>query len=281
MAATLPEVKRFYAQLMAASSGSTDPRLERIFELVPREAFLSPGPWRISHNHRHFETPSADPAFLYQNTLVALDAEKGINNGEPFLHAAWIGKAAPQPGETIIHVGAGTGYYTAILAMLVLPDGRVHAFEIEKKLAAKARSNLEPFENARVVAADAVTRKLPACDLIYVNAGIVAPPTQWLAALRPAGRMVFPWRPSGKIGLAMLVTRTAAGFSCEPFMTSWFIPCVGASETGPNDRPPTRSQARGTRSLWLTSDKAPDDTATAIFGDVWFSSAALPAGRKT
>ena len=24
--------------------------------------------------------------------------------------------------------------------------------------------------------------------------------------------------------------------------------------------------------LWLTQDKAPDRTATAVFGDVWFSS---------
>ncbi len=278
--ATLPEIKHFYAQLMAASSGSTDPRLERIFELVPREAFLPPGPWRISYNHRHLETPNADPVFLYQNTLVALDAEKGINNGEPFLHAAWIGKVAPQPGEIVTQVGAGTGYYTAILAMLVLPKGRVYAFEIDRNLAAKARGNLKPFENAKVVASNAVTRKLPRSDLIYVNAGIVAPPLQWLAALRPNGRMVFPWHPSEKIGLAILVTRSAAGFSCESFMASWFIPCLGASQAGPNDRIPTPSQARRTRSLWLASDKAPDDTATAVFGDVWFSSAAVSAWSR-
>jgi protein-L-isoaspartate(D-aspartate) O-methyltransferase len=274
--ATLPEVKRFYAKLMAAASGSTDPRLERIFELVPREAFLPPGPWRVMLNHRYFETPSADPIFLYQNTLVALDAEKGINNGEPFLHAAWIGKAAPQPGEAITHVGAGTGYYTAILAMLVLPKGRVHGFEIDKNLAARARSNLRPFENAKVTRGDAVARKLPPSDLIYVNAGVVAPPVQWLNALRPNGRMVFPWRPSEKIGLAVLVTRTTAGFSCEPFMASWFIPCFGASESGPRDKFPTPSQARRTRSVWLKADKTPDDTATAIFTDVWFSWAAIP-----
>ena len=278
--ATLPEVRRFYAQLMAAASGSTDPRLERIFELVPREAFLPPGPWHIRHNHLSLETPSADPAFLYQNIMVPLDAEKGINNGEPFLHAAWIGKAAPKAGETVTHIGAGTGYYTAILAMLVLPNGRVHAFEIERTLAAQAKLNLGPFENVRVTAADAVARKLPASDLIYVNAGVVAPPVQWLAALRPNGRLVFPWRPTDKIGLAVLVTRTAAGFSCEPFMQSWFIPCVNASAAGPDDRPPSASQARRTRSIWLRSEKAPDDTATAVFGDVWFSSAALPSGRK-
>jgi protein-L-isoaspartate(D-aspartate) O-methyltransferase len=94
---------------------------------------------------RYFETPSANPAYIYQNNLVALDAEKGINNGEPFLHAAWIGAVAPQPGEIVIHVGAGTGYYSAILSMLVLPGGRVYAVEIEEKLAVAARTNLPPL----------------------------------------------------------------------------------------------------------------------------------------
>src|SRR5712671_2759911 len=104
--ASLDEIRGFYARLMVCASRSRDPRLERIFELVPREAFLPPGPWKIMVGEKYLETPSADPAYLYQNTLVAIDAAKGINNGEPFLHAAWIGAVAPQPGETVAHVGA-------------------------------------------------------------------------------------------------------------------------------------------------------------------------------
>jgi hypothetical protein len=93
--ASLDEIRGFYAKLMAAASGSHDPRLERIFELVPREAFLPPGPWKIMVGETYVDTPSADPVYLYQNTLVALDAGKGINNGVPSLHAAWIGAASP------------------------------------------------------------------------------------------------------------------------------------------------------------------------------------------
>ena len=121
----LDEARTLYARMMAAASGSADPRLERIFELVPREAFLPPGPWHIMVEHRLVETPSADPALLYQNALVVLDRQKGINNGEPFLHAGWIGAVAPGAGETVTQVGAGGGYYTAILSMLVLPGGKV------------------------------------------------------------------------------------------------------------------------------------------------------------
>ena len=133
--------------MMAVASGSTDPRFGRAFELVRREAFVGPGPWHINVYQRTVQTPSADPAFLYQNVLVRLDAAKGINNGEPFLHAAWMGAVEPKAGDAICHIGAGTGYYSAILSVLALPGGTVNAFEIDEDLARRARDNLEPFEN--------------------------------------------------------------------------------------------------------------------------------------
>lgn len=124
MTANLNELRTFFAKLMAAASNSDDPRLERVFGLVPRHAFLPPGPWKIRLNNRYYETPSDDPAYIYQNNLVALDAGKGINNGEPFLHAAWIGATNPCPGDTICHIGAGSGFYTAILSVLASPGGK-------------------------------------------------------------------------------------------------------------------------------------------------------------
>jgi protein-L-isoaspartate(D-aspartate) O-methyltransferase len=274
--ASLDEIRGFYAKLMAAASGSHDPRLERIFELVPREAFLPPGPWKIMVGETYVDTPSADPVYLYQNTLVALDAGKGINNGVPSLHAAWIGAASPQPGETVTHVGAGTGYYTAILSMLVLAGGQVHAFEIEERLAAAARRNLLPFENASVTAGNATSMALPASDLIYVNAGLGAPPVGWLRALRSGGRMIFPWRPSKSVGIAVLVTAKPSGFEVKPLMPAWFIPCIGAPEAAPGAAPLDGAAAWRSRSLRLTAQQAPDATATAVYAEVWFSSEPTP-----
>jgi hypothetical protein len=49
--------------------------------------------------------------------------------------------AAPQPGEHVVHVGAGVGYYTAILAELVGVAGRVKAIEFDAELAARATAN--------------------------------------------------------------------------------------------------------------------------------------------
>ncbi len=269
----LDEARAFHAKMMAAASGSDDPRLERAFELVPREAFLGPGPWRFVVNRRFVETPSVNPIHVHQNALIALDSTKGINNGEPFLHAAWIGAAAPKAGETVVHVGAGTGYYTALLSMLVLPNGRVHAYEIDADLARRAAQNLTPFEGVELVTADATATALPDCDLIYVNAGVVAPPAGWLRALRPGGRIVFPWSPSRDVGIALLLTRTEVGFDVRSLGSAWFIPCVGASDPEGCLRPPPPLQARSITRAWLTADRAPDETAVAVCRDVWFSAA--------
>jgi protein-L-isoaspartate(D-aspartate) O-methyltransferase len=274
--ASLEEIRGFFATLMAVASGSTDPRFERAFELVRREAFLGPGPWHISVNQRTVETPSADPVFLYQNVLVRLDTAKRINNGEPFLHAAWMGAVEPEAGDMICHIGAGTGYYSAILSVLALPGGTVNAFEIDAKLARRARDNLEPFDNVSVIQGDATRLPLPPSDLIYVNAGVVAPPVGWLAALRPQGRMIFPWRPAELVGLAVVISRAGTGFEVKPLMPSWFIPCVGASDAEETKKTPDSREAWSARSMWLNSDRAPDETAVAVYKDLWFSSAEIP-----
>src|SRR5690606_8294979 len=139
---------------------------------------------------QYLETPGADPVHLYQNALVAIDPERGINNGEPFLHAAWIGAVAPRPGETVIHIGAGGGYYTAALSILVGAAGKVFAYEIDEPLAEMATRNLKPYENVTLILADAVAARLRRADIIYVNAGVVAPPARWLRALKLGGRMI-------------------------------------------------------------------------------------------
>ncbi|MBS1183039.1 MAG: protein-L-isoaspartate O-methyltransferase [Proteobacteria bacterium] len=273
--ASIEEIRGFYAELMAAASLSSDPRLERAFAAVPREAFCARGPWKIVVNGRYVETPSADPVYLYQNVLIALDDTKGINNGEPSLHAAWLGAVAPQRGDAVTQIGAGTGYYTAILSMLVLPTGTVTAFEIDERLADSARHNLAPYEGVTVIAADATRQPLPRSDVIYVNAGVAAPPADWLRALKPGGRMIFPWRPSEKVALTLLARAESGGFSVTPLMRSWFIPCVGASsEISALKVPRSFAEAQSIRSIRITAERAPDESAIAIYPDVWLSSAA-------
>lgn len=254
-------------------SASPDPRLEKVFYRVPREGFLPPGPWKVLVEGRFVETPNSDPAHVYQNVAIALDASKGINNGEPYLHAMWIGAVAPAPGETITQIGLGMGYYSAILSLLVLSGGHLIGFEIDRDLAEIARRNLASFENVSVVAGDATSLEILPSDLIYVSAAVVEPPEQWLAALRPGGRLIFPWRPTVEVALAMIVKRVTEGFEARPLMSSWFIPCAGASSHKGSSLAPNPSSARRIQSLHLNRVRDPDDSAIAIYEHCWFSSA--------
>ncbi|MGX9080760.1 protein-L-isoaspartate O-methyltransferase family protein, partial [Klebsiella pneumoniae] len=92
--------------------------------------------------------------YLYTNDLVALLPERRLNNGQPSLHAYLMHQAAPAAGEHVVHVGTGTGYYTALLAHLVGPSGRVTGIEYDPELAARASANLAPYENVAIIAGD-------------------------------------------------------------------------------------------------------------------------------
>ena len=112
--------RRFYADLIAATAMvPADSRLIAAFASTPREKFLGPGPWKVDTNRGYIQTPSADPIFLYQNIVVALIEEEVINSGVPSMQALCIYALGLQEGQTVIQVGAGTGYYTAILARMV------------------------------------------------------------------------------------------------------------------------------------------------------------------
>ena len=290
--ASVEQCRNFYASCMAAAARQPawppgyawQTRLEGAFEAVPREMFLPPGPWQIeAAPGGYVETPNADLRFLYQDVLVAIDQKRGINNGQPSAHARIMAHLEPRPGETVVHIGAGTGYYTAILSMLVTPGGRVDAFDLHEDLAARARHNLQTFDHIAITTGDATALRLPEADVIYVNAGVIRPPLNWLQALRCGGRMFVPWRPAADIGIALFIRRCAGGFTVDPAMPAWFIPCLGATSGSPGDKHPGRLCAWASRSLYLRAEREPDATATAIYDEVWFSRERLsqpnPAGQ--
>jgi protein-L-isoaspartate(D-aspartate) O-methyltransferase len=112
--------------------------------------------------------------------------------------------------------------------------------------------------------------------VLYVNAGVVSPDPEWLRALRPGGRLIFPWQPLLGWGHAVLVTRTGAGFTATPLMKVGFIRCSGGAAEFSLQPAPSEDQVAATRSVWLADEKMPDATATAIYGPLWFSSTAVP-----
>jgi protein-L-isoaspartate(D-aspartate) O-methyltransferase len=149
------------------------PRVEAAFAAVRREAFLGPGPWPILHSRRYATTPDDDPVYLYQDLLVGIVPERRLNNGQPSGHAMLIARAGPPPGEHAVHIGAGVGYYTAIIAHMVGADGRVTAIEYDPDLAARLVVNFASQPNVRAVEGNGAKIDFDPADVIYVSAGTV------------------------------------------------------------------------------------------------------------
>jgi protein-L-isoaspartate(D-aspartate) O-methyltransferase len=196
---------------------------------IPRERFVGPAPWKIVSSRGHLQTVSDDPAVLYQDVVVSLGTGWGLNNGQPSLHAMCLDALAPKKGKHVVHVGAGTGYYTTMLAMLVGEAGRVDAYEIEPKLAGRAQANLKEFPQVAVHCRSGAEGPLPDCDVLYVNAAATEPLAVWLDALQPEGRLLFPLAPEEGSGEMLLVTRQAGGAYAARFLCPvQFVSCAGA-----------------------------------------------------
>lgn len=221
MAQTLKAVRRRYAEHICALAEADGPELIAAFAAVPRERFVGPGPWTIIGGTLQREpTPDADPRHLYRNVLIALDEAKQLNNGQPQFWATLFARLAPQPGERAIHVGAGGGYYTAILAELVAWNGWVTGIEYEPELAAAAAKALADRPNVEVLAGDAHALVEGPADIIVASCGFDAVPVAWVRLLRDGGRLLIPLTvpsamPGIGLGAVLLVTRRGAAFDAE------------------------------------------------------------------
>ena len=188
----LAVVRRAFArQLVCGAGAQDDVRLERAFAETAREAFLGPGPWLVTRGVG-YDTAPADPVLAYQDVLIALKPEKQINNGSPSLHARWLHAAQINAGKRIVHIGAGAGYYTAILAHLAGARGQVTAVEYDEELATAAQKNLAAYRNVTVAHGDGAAWPREPCDVIYVNFALDRPAPPWLERLKPGGRLIFP-----------------------------------------------------------------------------------------
>jgi protein-L-isoaspartate(D-aspartate) O-methyltransferase len=241
--------RRFYAEeLRFVAHVGAEPVI-RAFATVPREKFLGPGPWLVMGEDRtYWRTPDDDPTHVYHNVLLAIDPARELNNGHPQFWADLLNKLGLRPGDTVYHVGAGTGYYTAIQAEIVGPDGRVIGVEIDLELAERARTNLADRTNVEIVTGDGSGHIPGPVDALIVNAGATHPMPNWLSALKPGARMLLPLTTERGDGIVLRIERPGD----EPIYAATVIsgvgiyPCSGARE--PNaERALVRALAGGGR----------------------------------
>jgi protein-L-isoaspartate(D-aspartate) O-methyltransferase len=190
---------------------------------------------------------------------------------------------AIKPGEYALQVGAGSGYFTAILAELVGETGHVIAFEIDEALAERARRNLSAWPWAKLGSQPRDT-KSQSVDVVYVCAGVEQIPLSWFFALRPGGRLLVPLVPQGGEGAILLVRNIGlqTTFSARFICSARFVPCIGALDDELRQRLVQAFQSEtsdSVHSLRLEPER-PDATAW-ISGRGWWLSTSTATAAAT
>jgi len=238
----LDEMRRYYAEELRAVANLQSEALVRAFAKVRREDFLGPGPWQVCSPRleSYWTTKDADPKHLYHNLLVAIDSERGLNNGHPSFLAFLIEQLELKAGDHVVHVGCGPGYYTAVMAEVVGPTGQVTAIEIDSQLAERARANLSHLSQVEVIDGDGGAHNPGPCDAILVNAGATHPRSIWLDSLGAGGRLVLPLtaadKEGGTEGGVFKITRQDGGFAASFVSQVGIFPCVGARDADLNEK---------------------------------------------
>ena len=249
----LTGIRRRYARKLRRKAHLRSRLLVRAFAEVRREDFMGPGPWKVipglakrrsTHARKqnpfrslltyYRTTPDSNPRHIYEDLLVGIVPERLLNNGLPSFLARCLDALELKRGNRVVHVGCGTGYYTAILAHVVGPRGKVIALEIDSEVAPRARENLSPHRNVEMLQVDGTTYDPGTVDAIFVNAGANFPCSTWLDSLSPDGRLVFPlitMAPGRAMGGVMYrIRRRNSIYEANVVSMVSIFPCVGAIE---------------------------------------------------
>ncbi len=180
--------------------------------------------------HRHRFLPAAERA--YEDAAQGIGARQTIS--QPFIVALMSESLALRGHETVLEIGAGSGYQTAILARLA---ARVVAVERHASLAEQARQRLSDLgvTNVSFFVGDgsAGWAQSAPYDAILVAAAAPAVPPALVAQLAPGGRLVVPVGPQEAEQRLLLVTKgednTLATRDLGPVL---FVSLVGAQGHG-------------------------------------------------
>lgn len=79
----------------------------------------------------------------------------------------------PQPGERILEVGPGTGYYTGVVARAIEPSGTLHAVDVQSEMVEHLRTRMRQEETLNVEPIRGDARSLPYPDDTFDAAYLV------------------------------------------------------------------------------------------------------------
>ena len=161
-----------------ADVGITDERVLDAFLKIPREDFVS---------------PNTNLSAAYGNYPLPIGFGQTVS--QPFIVAFMIQMLECKPGNSVLEIGTGSGYQTAILASMGM---KVVTIELIPDLAARAKKAvlaILPEADIRFIVADGYNGWKPAApyDCIIVSAAPARMPDGLEEQLNPSdGRLVIP-----------------------------------------------------------------------------------------
>jgi protein-L-isoaspartate(D-aspartate) O-methyltransferase len=182
-ALSLADRRRCFAEELEAVAHLDAPALVDAFARVRASGSSAPGRGRsrASSSRRTARRRTPTRATSITTSWSRSIRRASSTTAQPSSLARWLAALELAPGHRVLHIGAGTGYYTAILAEVVGHTGRVVAYEADPALAARAAANLAAWPHATVEAGDAGAPD-GRFDAIFVNAGCTYAHPAWLAA---------------------------------------------------------------------------------------------------
>ncbi len=175
---------------------------------------------------RHLFVPSALQSQAYKDNALPLSVGQTIS--QPFIVARMTELLELTGRERVLEIGSGSGYQTAILALLAR---KVYAVERIDSIASDAKERLRNlgFRNISYRVGDGTLgwEIYSPFDAILVAAGGPEIPKPLVDQLAVGGRMVIPIGAEQKSQVLVRVTKNEKGYSTENCGPCAFVPLIG------------------------------------------------------
>jgi protein-L-isoaspartate(D-aspartate) O-methyltransferase len=177
---------------------------------------------------RHLFVPEKQSDYAYEDR--ALPIENGQTVSQPYIVALMTELAAINPGDTVLEVGTGSGYQSAILAEI---GATVFSIEIVEPLAKSAKERLDKlgYKNIHVRHGDGYDgwKEHAPFDAILITAAPPHIPEPLKQQLKIGGRLVAPvgeWQQQ-----LVVLKRTENGFDRDSIIPVIFVPMTGKAQS--------------------------------------------------